>query len=72
MAVPPGPRVKFFFLKSVASPCEKVIFAFEGSYITSAVKKQMLDVLVPKYKPLKLEARRFRTCESMWLKLGEN
>ena len=28
-------------------PCEKVIFAFERSYITSAMRKSMLDVPMP-------------------------
>ena len=35
------------FWRSVAPPCEKVIFAFERSYITSAMRKLMLDVPVP-------------------------
>ena len=36
-----------FFGRSVAPPCENVIFAFERSYITSATRKSMLDVPVP-------------------------
>ena len=35
------------FLRSVAPPCEKVIFAFERNYITSAMRKSMSDVPAP-------------------------
>ena len=31
----------------VAPRCDKVIFAFKRSYITSAMRKPMLDVPVP-------------------------
>ena len=42
-----SPGAKYFFidLRSVAPPCEKVIFAFERSGITSVVRKSMLDML---------------------------
>ena len=64
------------FLRSVASPYEKVIFALERSYITSAMRKSMLDVQVPgsflRYRPLNLRPRGFRLCETMWFKLGKN
>ena len=36
-----------FFLKIYCTICEKVIFAFERSYTTSAMRKSMLDVSVP-------------------------
>ena len=35
------------FLRSVAPLCEKIIFAFERSYITSAMRKSMLNVQFP-------------------------
>ena len=38
---------KYFFSRSVAPPCEKAIFAFERSCITSAMRKSMLNVPVP-------------------------
>ena len=41
-----SPRNTFFW-RSVALPCEKVIFAFERSYITSTIRKSMLNVPVP-------------------------
>ena len=36
-----------FFEDLLHPTCEKVIFAFERSYITSAVRKSILDVPVP-------------------------
>ena len=39
--------VKYFLLRSVAPPCEKVAFAFERSYITSAVRKSVLEMPSP-------------------------
>ena len=36
-----------FFEDLVAHSCEKVIFAFERSYITSVMRKSMLDVPIP-------------------------
>ena len=60
---------KYFFCRSVAPPCKKVIFAFERNYI--AVRKSVLDMPVPgsfwniRYEGLWL-------CETMWLKLNEN
>ena len=38
---------KYFFGRSVAPSCEKVISAFERSLITPAVRKSMLDMPVP-------------------------
>ena len=37
---------KYFFGRFVALPCEKLIFAFERSYSTYAVRKSMLDMPV--------------------------
>ena len=34
-----------FLWISVVPPCEKVIFAFERSYITYAMRKSMLNVV---------------------------
>ena len=35
------------FLKICCTLCEKIIFAFERSYITFAMTKSMLDVPIP-------------------------
>ena len=46
--IPSSQGAKYvFILKSVALPYEKVIFAFERSYLTSAMRKSMLDLPVP-------------------------
>ena len=46
--IPSSQEAKYvFILKSVALPYEKVIFAFERSYLTSAMRKSMLDLSVP-------------------------
>ena len=38
---------KYFFFKICCTLCEKVIFAFERSYTTCAMRKSMLNVPVP-------------------------
>ena len=46
--IPSSQEAKYVsILKSVALPYEKVIFAFERSYLTSAMRKSMLDLPVP-------------------------
>ena len=42
-----SPGAKYFFKRSVAPLCEKIIFASERSYITFAMRKSMLDMPVP-------------------------
>ena len=44
--IPYSPGANTFFLRSVAPPGEKAIFAFEKSYITSAMRKSVLDAPV--------------------------
>ena len=51
---------KYFFGKSVAPLCEKIIFALDRSYITFSMRKSILDVPVPGsfrilYRPLAFE-----------------
>ena len=41
-----SPGAKSLFVTSVAPFRDKIIFAFERSYITSAMKKSMLDMPV--------------------------
>ena len=36
-----------FLRRSVAPHCQKVVFAFEGGYVKSVVRKSMLDMPVP-------------------------
>ena len=38
---------KYFDLTFVALPCDKVIFVFDKNYITSAIRKFMLDMPSP-------------------------
>ena len=40
-------RLRFCSLALFAPSSEKAIFAFDRSYVTSAVRKSMLDILVP-------------------------
>ena len=73
-----SPRAKYFFWGSVALSCEKVVFAFERSYITSAVRKSVhvLDVPVPvrfwKNRLWSLEQEGSEHVKPMWYKWGKN
>ena len=40
-------EANYFFLRSVAPLCEKIIFACGRSYVTFAMRKSMLDMPIP-------------------------
>ena len=53
------------------TPCEKVIIVQDTNYITSAIRKLMLDMPSPG-RPFNMNTTELRACQTMWYKLGKN